>query len=56
MEELHGLLYGLQTALEDVESDLEAFTDGESAYREAFEWLRRACVPLAEFWVEPKAI
>ena len=54
MEELHGLLYGLQAALEDVESDLEA--DGESAYREAFEWLRRACVPLAEFWVEPRAI
>jgi hypothetical protein len=56
LEELQGLLYGLHTAMEDVQGDLEAYTDAEQAYREAFDWLHRACVPLTRFWVEPKAI
>jgi len=54
LEELQGLLYGLQTALEDVEDDLVSGTD--QAYREAFDWLRRACLPLAEYWIEPRAL
>ncbi|NIA24697.1 MAG: hypothetical protein GWP04_03925 [Gammaproteobacteria bacterium] len=55
LEELQGLLYGLETALEDVAGDLEtAGVDGD-AYREAFEWLRGAAEPLAAFWMEPKA-
>jgi hypothetical protein len=52
-EELRGLLYGVETALEDVEGDLESFTDAETAYREAFEWLRSSCEPLARFRLEP---
>jgi hypothetical protein len=55
LEELQGLLYGLQTALEDVDGDLAAADDADHAYREAFDWLRRACRPLGEFWIEPRA-
>ncbi|HDH25923.1 MAG TPA: hypothetical protein ENH00_07005 [Actinobacteria bacterium] len=54
LEELQGLLYGLETALEDVAGDLAAGSDGD-AYREAFEWLRATAEPLAVFWMEPKA-
>lgn len=56
LEELQGLLYGLQTALEDVDQDLRSATDEAQAYREAFMWLRNACEPLAEYWIEPRAI
>ena len=31
LEELHGLLYGLQAALEDVDGDLASFTDAGEA-------------------------
>jgi hypothetical protein len=55
LEELQGMLYGLQTALEDVDRDLSAPRD-EQAYREAFNWLRGACEPLGKYWIEPKAI
>ena len=55
LEELQGLLYGLQTALEDVDGDLSV-GDTDRAYREAFDWLRRACIPLAGYWIEPRAI
>jgi len=56
LEELQGLLYGLQTALEDVQEDLAAVGGSDQAYREAFDWLRRACLPLAEYWIEPRAL
>ncbi len=56
LEELQGLLYGLQTALEDVEGDLVSVGGTDQAYREAFDWLRRACLPLADLWIEPRAL
>ncbi|NOY54844.1 MAG: hypothetical protein GXP34_02560 [Actinobacteria bacterium] len=55
LEELQGLLYGLETALEDVAGDLDGAGADGAAYREAFEWLRTAAEPLAAFWMEPKA-
>jgi hypothetical protein len=55
LEHLQGLLYGVQAALEDVDSDLGS-DESQRAYKEAFTWLRDACEPLAEFWIEPKAL
>lgn len=56
LEELQGLLYGLQSAIEDVDSDLKDSDGAADAYREAFDWLRSATEPLASFWLEPKAV
>lgn len=56
LEELQGLLYGLETALEDVESDLAGSQGDAKAYREALDWLVTAATPLAAFWLHPVAV
>lgn len=50
LEVLQGHLYELQTALEDVEADLQR--DGD--YREAYRWLHRAAAPFSALWIEPR--
>jgi len=56
LEELHGHLYGLQAALEDVEGDLEQSrrSEIEPDYREAYEWLYASAQPLRSLWIEPR--
>jgi hypothetical protein len=58
LEELQGLLYCLQAAIEDVDADLAAGgrTGPSSAeVRSALDWLLDNARPLAAVWVEPKA-
>ena len=53
LEELQGLLYCLQTAVEDVERDLaESSTTDDVA--EALRWLLTNAKPLQDAWVEPR--
>ena len=56
LEGLQGHLYGLQAALEDVESDLERARQSDEGpdYREAFEWLHAGAKPLHKVWIEPR--
>ncbi len=56
LEELQGLLYGLQSALEDVEGDLDQARLGglEPDYRDAYDWLYAAAEPLRSTWIEPR--
>ena len=56
LETLQGNLYGLQTALEDVEGDLDQAKQSgiEPDYREAYEWLHASAAPLRATWVEPR--
>lgn len=58
LEELQGLLYCLQAAIEDVDADLDG--TGRSGptpaeVRTALDWLLDNARPLAAVWVEPKA-
>ena len=56
LEELQGLLYGLQSALEDVEGDLDqaGLRGLEPDYRDAYDWLYAAAEPLRSTWIEPR--
>lgn len=56
LEDLQGHLYALQTALEDVEGDLDhaRSTNEEPDYREAYQWLLAAARPLSSVWIEPR--
>lgn len=53
LEELQGLLYCLQAALEDVERDLAVSSDPADV-AEALDWLRENAVPLAAARFEPR--
>ena len=52
LDKLHDWLYRLESALEDVEADLEV-SSGPKAYREAFGHLREAAQDLVGISVEP---
>lgn len=54
LEELQGVLYCLQAAIEDVERDLAAGTPSGTEVREALEWLLVNARPAAACWVEPR--
>lgn len=56
LEELQGHLYGLQTALEDVEGDLERAQKAglQPDYRDAFNWLFESAQQLRSAWIEPR--
>lgn len=56
LEELQGHLYGLQTALEDVEGDLEQAKKAGLLpdYRDAFSWLYESAQQLRSAWIEPR--
>ncbi len=56
LEELQGLLYGLQSALEDVEGDLDQAKQAglEPDYRDAYDWLHTSAQPLRSIWIEPR--
>jgi hypothetical protein len=56
LEELQGHLYALQTALEDVEGDLDRArsVNDQPDYQEAYEWLSIAARPLSSVWIEPR--
>jgi hypothetical protein len=53
LEQLQGMLYGLQAALEDVERDLGESGEPDDV-AEAFRWLRENAEPLADLWIEPR--
>ncbi|HVX18054.1 MAG TPA: hypothetical protein VHA73_08465 [Acidimicrobiales bacterium] len=53
LEELQGLLYCLQAAIEDVDRDL-AGTPTKADYRDAVRWLLENGRPLASTWIEPR--
>lgn len=53
LEELQGLLYCLQAALEDVERDLAASSDPADV-SDALAWLRENAEPLARARLEPR--
>ena len=55
LEELQGALYCLQAAIQDVDQDLE-HADGPDDVRAALRWLLDNARPLAETWIEPKAV
>ena len=53
LEDLQGALYCLQTAIEDVDRDLEVSSEpGDVA--EALRWLLDNARPLAATWIEPR--
>ncbi len=56
LEAMQGHLYGLQAALEDVESDLDQSKQQgvEPDYREAYQWLYASAQPLRNLWIEPR--
>ena len=53
LEELQGLLYCLQAALEDVDRDLSRSSEPNDV-AEAFAWLRENAAPVAQIWIEPR--
>jgi hypothetical protein len=53
LEELQGLLYCLQAAVEDVDRDL-AVSSEPADIAEALTWLRENAAPLAAVRVEPR--
>jgi hypothetical protein len=55
LEELQSRLYVLQAALEDVDRDLARSSEpGDVA--EALVWLIENARPVAELWIEPRAL
>lgn len=54
LEELQGVLYCLQAAIEDVDRDLAAAAEPDDV-AEAFAWLLENARPVAELWIEPRA-
>ena len=53
LEELQGLLYCLQAAIEDVDRDLVGRPSAREV-REALDWLLDNARPLADTWIEPR--
>lgn len=53
LEELQGLLYCLQAAMEDVQRDLAASATARDV-REAFDWLVENAEPLVAARLEPR--
>lgn len=53
LEDLQGLLYCLQAAIEDTDRDLAA-TPSAREVREALDWLLVNARPVAEQWIEPR--
>lgn len=53
LEELQGLLYCLQAAIEDVDRDL-AGSPTKTDYADAIRWLLENARPLATTWIEPR--
>lgn len=54
LEELQGVLYCLQAAIEDVDRDLAAGPPTATEVREALDWLLVNARPAAACWVEPR--
>jgi len=56
LEELQGHLYGLQAALEDVDSDHDQAKRAgmEFDYQDAYKWLYANAQPLRSTWIEPR--
>ncbi|MCB0970244.1 MAG: hypothetical protein KDA97_01820 [Acidimicrobiales bacterium] len=54
LEELHGVLYCLQAAIEDVDADVAGRPSAREV-RSALDWLLDNARPVAELWIEPKA-
>lgn len=54
LEELQGVLYCLQAAIEDVDHDV-AGTPSAREVRSALDWLLDNARPAAGIWIEPKA-
>ena len=54
LEELQGVLYCLQAAIEDVDGDL-AGTPSAREVRTALDWLLDNARPAAACWIEPRA-
>ena len=55
LEEIQGVLYCLQAAIEDVDADLTG-TPSAREVRTALGWLLDNARPVAELWIEPKAV
>lgn len=53
LEELQGVLYCLQAAIEDVDRDLVGSPSGREV-REALDWLLDNARPAASMWIEPR--
>lgn len=53
LEELQGLLYCLQAAIEDVDRDL-AESSAPADVRDALGWLLDNARPIASMWIEPR--
>jgi hypothetical protein len=53
VEELQGLLYCLQAAIEDVDRDLAGKASAREV-REALDWLLDNARPFADAWIEPR--
>ncbi|MCU1496322.1 MAG: hypothetical protein JWM47_275 [Acidimicrobiales bacterium] len=54
LEELQGVLYCLQAAIEDVDRDLSGHEARAGEVREALSWLLDNARPAAAFWIEPR--
>ncbi|MEZ5178941.1 MAG: hypothetical protein R2746_11900, partial [Acidimicrobiales bacterium] len=54
LEELQGVLYCLQAAIEDVDRDLSSGTPTPAEVQEALDWLLTNARPAADCWVEPR--
>ena len=54
LEELQGLVYCLQAAIEDVDADLQGAPSAREV-REALAWLLDNARPVASVWIEPRA-
>ena len=53
LEDLQGVLYCLQAAIEDVERDLET-SSTKADLSEALEWVLANARPAAAVWIEPR--
>ena len=53
LEELQGVLYCLQAAIEDVDRDLVGRPSAREV-REALDWLLDNARPAASMWIEPR--
>lgn len=54
LEELQGVLYCLQAAIEDVDRDLAVGRPTAADVREALDWLLVNARPAADSWLEPR--
>lgn len=54
VEELHGALYCLQAAIDDVDADLAEAGDDPAELRRAIGWPLDNARPLAAIWIGPR--